>query len=200
MNSLYITNAMYPFLKGMGGAASGFAGFRYQGSMGGALGHIYLSGTQLSLNNDKSADFYNPLVPSGSVIYRWDMAFSFTAGHAVPPMPLLKRGHKYQLKLHADVDKTQGIYMRVLSFDYYNSIINTQIIKESVGTFTYPKNAYFYAIDLIGIGMSKMHFERLDIVETDTKKVKKIDYDEMHKDNIEFKEHNVNLINKFLPK
>lgn len=198
MNSLYITNAMYPFLKGMGGAASGFAGFRYQGSMGGALSHIYLSGTQLSLNNDKSADFYNPLVPSGSVIYRWDMAFSFGAGHAVPPMPLLKRGHKYQLKLHADVDKTQGIYMRVLSFDYYNSIINTQIIKENVGTFTYPKNAYFYAIDLIGVGMSKMHFKRLDIVETKIKEVEKIDYKGMHEDNIDRTTNEVKKINKYL--
>lgn len=198
MHTLYITSTADLFLRGVGNKLSDklIHSYLYYGDIANSTQEIYLYGSQLQSNNRNNfIKIKNPLIPAGTVIYRWNMIFAFGAAHAIPWLPILDRGQKYDIQLHAKFNTKDSIFIRILTFDYTNKLLNIQIIKETEGTFTYPEDAFFYIIELVNANVDEMEFERLDIYPaTDSE----INIEQEHQKNIARKQKVLANINKYL--
>ncbi len=71
--------------------------------------------------------FRNDLLPAEEVIYS-RVLFAYPIGRTFPRLPLLTPGHRYQLRLHADIDDPTTIYLRMITYDFQGKLIKNQMI------------------------------------------------------------------------
>ena len=142
-------------------------GYTYLGNPNQALGHTYVYGSKIRRLADDQVEFSNPFLPAGTVIYRWDEAINYGGGRATPALPLLKRGQRYQVRCHAKVENGGAIYLRLLFFNFTGQRVAMKIIRQASGSFDYPIEADYYAVELLGTGAPSLVFERIDIVAVD---------------------------------
>lgn len=128
--------------------------------------------------------FYNGALPAGSVIYKWDMVYSYSTAHAIPSLPLLINGRKYLFRLLAEADQEDGFYLRLVAFDREDRMVKLQIIRGQEGIFEFPKEANYYTIELVGAGCHQLVFHRIDVEEvTDETDISQIDWEKLHEEN-----------------
>lgn len=105
--------------------------------------------------------FENPLLPPGETIKCWQSIVNFQAVRTTPTLPLLSKGHTYHLTLFGQMTPARSVAIKVSFFDYFGKSIDQVYIKDSAGTFTYPKEAYRYDIALISLGNQSLTFQAL---------------------------------------
>lgn len=112
---------------------------------------------------DGKVFFSNPLMPPSFAMNEWVSQTNFQDNRVEPDLPLLKRGHTYQIDLEADIVPQKTVYIRI---DYYNRLndqIGFEILKNDKRDFCYPKDAYWYKISLINAGCESMVFKHMVI-------------------------------------
>lgn len=166
MQSIYIKSPADLFYVGLGAARGEiYQSDKYYGSAGQSATHAYLHGTRIKFLSQDHVQLRNPFLPTGSTIYHWDELFNFATAHAVPQLPLLEHNHHYQLHLVAESNYEQGLYLRVLMFNYEGKLVKMAIIRQDSGIFTFEPTAYFYAVELVSAGCTEIIFHRLDLTD-----------------------------------
>lgn len=166
MQSIYIKSPADLFYVGLGAARGEiYQSDKYYGSAGQSATHAYLHGTRIKFLAQDHVQLRNPFLPTGSTIYHWDELFNFATAHAVPQLPLLEHNHHYQLHLVAESNYEQGLYLRVLMFNYEGKLVKMAIIRQDSGIFTFEPTAYFYAVELVSAGCTEIIFHRLDLTD-----------------------------------
>ena len=118
----------------------------------------YLNGSQLKLTK-QGVIFKNDLMSPGKALVTWHSQQNYQASRRLAKLPLLQRGAHYKIKLKADL-KTQGaLYVKLSFYSRFGELLATEFIKEKTGSFTYPKDAYEYKLELINAGVKEVHFE-----------------------------------------
>ena len=110
--------------------------------------------------------FYNPLVPSGTEIQSWVAIQNYQAGRTQPALPLLKKGHSYDLTANLEAVPTGSVFLKVSFLDRYDNEIKQLIEKSTHMTFVYPHEAYTYRISLLSAGVKELDFYNLKLEET----------------------------------
>lgn len=166
MQSIYIKSPADLFYVGLGAPRGEiYQSDKYYGSAGQSATHAYLHGTRIKFLAQDHVQLRNPFLPTGSTIYHWDELFNFATAHAVPQLPLLEHNHHYQLHLVAESNYEQGLYLRVLMFNYEGKLVKMAIIRQDSGIFTFEPTAYFYAVELVSAGCTEIIFHRLDLTD-----------------------------------
>ena len=111
----------------------------------------YMYGSKIVKRQDGSVQFYNPLVPSGTEIQS---------------LPLLKKGHSYDLTANLEAVPTGSVFLKVSFLDRYDNEIKQLIEKSTHMTFIYPHDAYTYRISLLSAGVKELDFYSLKLEET----------------------------------
>ena len=115
---------------------------------------------------DGSVQFYNPLVPSGTEIQSWVAIQNYQAGRTQPALPLLKKGHSYDLTANLEAAPTGSVFLKISFLDRYDNEIKQLIEKSTQMTFVYPHEAYTYRISLLSAGVKELDFYNLKLEET----------------------------------
>lgn len=186
MQSIYWNENCSPFWRGISGRDQQKyrSGFAYTGSTVKATGHAYMYGSKIIRRARDDVFFYNGALPAGSVIYKWDMVYSYSTAHAIPSLPLLINGRKYLFRLLAEADQEDGFYLRLVAFDREDHMVKLQIIHGQEGIFEFPKEANYYTIELVGAGCHQLVFHRIDVEEvTDEMDISQIDWEKLHEEN-----------------
>ncbi|MTB64874.1 accessory Sec system protein Asp3 [Streptococcus sp. zg-86] len=129
----------------------------------------YLTGSILIPKN-KTIQIENILIPSGTTMYKWSSSKNYQAAREQANLPLLTRDAVYHLHLSAEVTPSQSVYVRVNFYDRFNKAIDFTILRSSEEQFTYPHEAYYYDIELINAGCTKMIFHYLELEEVTLEK------------------------------
>lgn len=126
----------------------------------------YMYGSKIVKRQDGSVQFYNPLVPSGTEIQSWVAIQNYQAARTQPALPLLKKGHSYDLTANLEAVPTGSVFLKVSFLDRYDNEIKQLIEKSTHMTFVYPHEAYTYRIFLLSAGVKELDFYNLKLEET----------------------------------
>lgn len=186
MQSIYWNKNCSPFWRGISGEnqAKFRSGYSYVGSTVMATGHAYMYGSRIIRRARDDIFFYNGALPAGSVIYKWDMVYSYATAHAIPSLPLLINGRKYFFRVLAEADKPEGFYLRLIAYDREDQLVKLQIIRGQEGYFDFPKEANYYTVELVGAGCHQLVFHRIDVAEVvEGEDATKLDFEKLHAEN-----------------
>ena len=87
----------------------------------------YMYGTEITYQEDGAVTYYNPLVPSGTEIQSWLAIQNYQASRSQPALPLLKKGHAYQITAQLQTVPDNAVYLKLVFLDRYDQEIS-QII------------------------------------------------------------------------
>ena len=91
----------------------------------------FMYGTTLQFKKE-GALFKNPLMPSGTVIHAWHMLARFDMDKAVPSLPILRKGHHYEIKLNFEVQPPRAAYVKVTFYRKNDSELSYVIIEKKL--------------------------------------------------------------------
>ena len=111
----------------------------------------YWYGSTIIFHSPDQVYFENKLMASGQTIHEWSSSWNYQGDRQIPSLPLLKRGRSYSL--------TRDI------FDRYNREVSNHVERSNKMTFTYPKEAYSYKVQLLSAGVESFEFRYLRIEE-----------------------------------
>ena len=126
---------------------------------------VYLYGSDLRLNKDKSVQFENLMMPSGKAINVWRSSTNFQMDRYEPLLPLLFPGREYIIRTALEDDPPGSVFMRLDFFDQQKEKIETCIFDQKEGKFTFPPKAYSYKAELVQGGSDRLHFYMFEIFE-----------------------------------
>lgn len=118
-------------------------------------------GSQVRHLEDGSVHFYNPLIPSGTDIHTWQAIQNYQASRSQPALPLLKKGHHYQLSVAMQTTPAKSVFLKVVFTNRYGEELSQVIEKSHQARFTYPEDAYSYHVTLLSAGVREMDFQYL---------------------------------------
>ena len=95
----------------------------------------YMYGSTVVKRQDGSVQFYNPLVPSGTDIKSWVAIQNYQSDRTQPDLPLLKKGHSYDLTANLEAIPTGSVFLKVSFLDRYDNEIKQLIEKSTQMTF-----------------------------------------------------------------
>ena len=126
----------------------------------------YMYGSTVVKRQDGSVQFYNPLVRSGTDSKSWVAIQNYQSDRTQPDLPLLKKGHSYDLTANLEAVPTGSVFLKVSFLDRYDNEIKQLIEKSTQMTFVYPHEAYTYSISLLSAGVKELDFYSLKLEET----------------------------------
>lgn len=126
---------------------------------------VYLYGSDLRLNKDKSVQFENLMMPSGKAINVWRSSTNFQMDRYEPLLPLLFPGREYIIRTALEDDPPGSVFMRLDFFDQQKEKIETRIFDQKDGEFIFPSKAYSYKAELVQGGSDCLHFYMFEIFE-----------------------------------
>ena len=91
---------------------------------------------------------------------------NYQAGRTQPALPLLKKGHSYDLTANLEAAPTGSVFLKISFLDRYDNEIKQLIEKSTHMTFVYPHEAYTYRISLLSAGVKELDFYNLKLEET----------------------------------
>lgn len=125
----------------------------------------FLKGTSLSFNSlEGSVHFRNPYIAAGTSIVKWQSNITYNQSRTSLQLPLLKRGTVYELLSDLSLTPSNTLLIKLSFYDRSGKRVGL-IAFESGGVFTYPKDAYFYDIELINVGIESLIFKSLTLSE-----------------------------------
>ncbi len=129
----------------------------------------YLYGTRLSADADGSIRLENRLIPPGQTVKVWDSRTNYQLQRCEPQLPLLEKGRKYRISVHAETEPAREMLLRVTFYDCTGKETGTVMLRcgteadSSVGL-NVPKGTGSYRIALLQNGWYQLHFRELEIV------------------------------------
>ena len=129
-----------------------------QGIEWGEVGGTFMYGTRVIYHSNQHVSLYNPLLTSGEILRSWSSSLNYQEARSQVSLPLLKRGHDYQMCMNFDCQPEQGLYIKIRFFDRYETVIEEKVEKVKQFMFTYPQEAYTYEVSLLSAGFESLDF------------------------------------------
>ncbi|KAF0521392.1 accessory Sec system protein Asp3 [Pediococcus pentosaceus] len=165
MYIIYMTLPMNMFWLGRGDIKDKLIkGYQYIGGSMDSMEHLYLYGTQVNLRSDRRVLIKNSMIPTGTVLYRWDYIFSYNTGRIPSQLPTMLPNNKYQIKLNVESYSSCEYWIRIISFDYSGELISIDNIYKDNPIFMCDENMFNYSIELLVNGIVNISFSSLDII------------------------------------
>lgn len=124
----------------------------------------YTFGSQMTVTGHR-VSFHNPLMSPSYAITSWFSKTNFQQHRLQPTLPLLQRGKTYRVRLVADVEPSNTLYVKVTFFNRFDKEVSFVMLKEENWSFTYPEDAFSYTIELINAGCDHFSFDSLIVAE-----------------------------------
>ncbi|KRM95059.1 hypothetical protein FC19_GL002151 [Liquorilactobacillus aquaticus DSM 21051] len=123
----------------------------------------YLYGSDVAFHQNGEVDFENKLMSPGKTINTWYSQTNYQAERFSPQLPILRKGASYRLLLRAHSFPEASLYLRIDFYDRGGQVINRIFIKKMEELFEYPDNAYYYTINLLNAGCTRLKFKYMMI-------------------------------------
>jgi len=125
----------------------------------------YLYGSEIVFHKKDDVEFFNPLMPPGTIIKQWYSMTNFQMQKIEPTLPIIDGEGEYQITVNIDVGERENLLVRLVFFDRYGVEAGTLTLRDKVTNFRCPLKTYSYRLQLINAGVSKMHFHSIVIQE-----------------------------------
>lgn len=125
----------------------------------------YSYGTELFFHEKDDIYFKNQLMPPGTVIKRWFSKVNYQMRRIEPALPMIDGEGSYHIRLDADMEPDNGLILRLVFYDRYDSEAGSEIIRNGEGDFQCPLKTFSYEVQLINGGVTKFHFHSIVITE-----------------------------------
>lgn len=124
----------------------------------------YLYGTQLESKQDRSVFFVNELMTTGTVLSKWFSYSAYSNKRKAPGLPYLKNGETYQVKNVCKNLSTGSLFLKFTFYDFFEQIVDEQLLKNEKGLIKVPETYKFYTIELITAGSFKFEFYYMELL------------------------------------
>lgn len=125
----------------------------------------YLYGSEIQFRARDDIVFKNGLMPPGTVIKSWYSKVNYQLMRIEPSLPMIDGEGRYQISLDADVTPADGLLLKLLFYDRYDSEAGSQIIRDGEGYFRCPLKTFSYELQLLNAGAVQFHFHTITITE-----------------------------------
>lgn len=125
----------------------------------------YLYGSEIFFHAKNEVEFRNELMPPGTVIKRWFSKVNYQAMRIEPSLPMIDGEGQYHISLDALAEPTDGLLMKLIFYDRYDSEAGSQIVRDGEADFRCPLKTFSYEVQLINAGATKFHFHSIIITE-----------------------------------
>lgn len=125
----------------------------------------YLYGTELAFHAKDDIEFKNELMPPGTVIKRWFSKVNYQMMRIEPALPMIDGEGRYRICLDASAEPYNGLILKIIFYDRYDSEAGSQIIRDGEADFQCPLKTFSYEVQLINGGVTHFHFHSIMITE-----------------------------------
>lgn len=134
----------------------------------------YLYGSEIKFLENHRVEFYNKLMPAGTVIKKWYSKTNFQRQKIEPSLPMIDGEGEYKIILDVTVDPQENCMARLVFFDRFYKEIGYRFLRDREEIFRCPLNTYSYELHLINGGVSHFIFNVIEIQEIINEPEKKI--------------------------
>lgn len=134
----------------------------------------YLYGSEIKFLDNHRVEFYNKLMPAGTVIKKWYSKTNFQLQKIEPSLPMIDGEGEYKIILDVTVDPQENCMARLVFFDRFYKEIGYCFLRDREEIFRCPLNTYSYELHLINGGVSHFIFNVIEIQEIINEPEKKI--------------------------
>lgn len=134
----------------------------------------YLYGSEIKFLENHRVEFYNKLMPAGTVIKKWYSKTNFQRQKIEPSLPMIDGEGEYKIILDVTVDPQENCMARLVFFDHFYKEIGYRFLRDKEEIFRCPLNTYSYELHLINGGVSHFIFNVIEIQEIINEPEKKI--------------------------
>lgn len=125
----------------------------------------YLYGSEVFFHAKNDVEFKNELMPPGTVIKKWFSKVNYQAMRIEPALPMIDGEGRYHISLDAVAEPLDGLIMRLVFYDRYDSEAGSQIVRDGEADFQCPLKTFSYEVQLINAGATEFHFHSIIIME-----------------------------------
>ena len=125
----------------------------------------YLYGSEVIYHARDDVEFYNELMPPGTVIKQWYSRTYYQMQRIEPALPMIDGEGEYRLRVHIDCPEGERWLIQLVFFDKYDAEAGRIAIRDQVSYFRCPLRTYSYSMQLINGGMTCFRFHFIEIQE-----------------------------------
>ena len=125
----------------------------------------YLYGSEIFFHAKDDIEFKNELIQPGAVIKSWFSKVNYQIARSEPTLPMIDGECIYHIKLDASVEPADGLLMKLIFYDRYDSEAGSQIVRDMEDVFQCPLKTFSYEVQLINAGATQFHFHTIMITE-----------------------------------
>ena len=125
----------------------------------------YLYGSEVAFHAKDDVEFKNELMPPGTVIKRWFSKVNYQLMRIEPALPMIDGEGRYHISLDVSVEPADGLLLKLIFYDRYDSEAGSRIIRDGEADFQCPLKTFSYEVQLINAGAVQFHFHSIVITE-----------------------------------
>lgn len=125
----------------------------------------YLYGTELYFHAKEDVRFCNELISPGTVIKSWFSKVNYQRMGIEPTLPMIDGEGEYHIRLNTSAEPADGLLLRLIFYDRYDTEAGSQIIRDGEANFKCPMKTFSYEVQLINAGVTQFHFHSIVITE-----------------------------------
>lgn len=125
----------------------------------------FLYGTELFFHAKDDVEFRNELMSPGIVIKHWYSKVNYQRLGIEPALPMIDGEGRYHIQLDASAEPPEGLLMKLIFYDRYDSEAGSQIIRDGETDFQCPLKTFSYELQLVNAGVTQFHFHSIVITE-----------------------------------
>lgn len=125
----------------------------------------YLYGSEIFFHAKNDVEFKNELIPPGTVIKKWFSRVNYQSMRIEPALPMIDGEGRYHIRLDVSSEALDGLILRLIFYDRYDSETGSQIVRDGEDDFQCPLKTFSYEVQLINAGATQFHFHSIIITE-----------------------------------
>ena len=95
-------------------------------------------GTEICFHARDDIEFKNELMSPGTVIKRWFSKVNYQMARIEPALPMIDGEGRYHISLEASAEPADGLLLKLIFYDRYDSEAGFQIIRDGRDDFQCP--------------------------------------------------------------
>lgn len=125
----------------------------------------FLYGSEVFFHAKDDVELRNELMSPGSVIKRWFSKTNYQVTRIEPALPMIDGEGRYHISLDASTEPENGLILKIIFFDRYDTEAGSQIVRDGEADFQCPIKTFSYEVQLINAGAARFHFHSITITE-----------------------------------
>lgn len=125
----------------------------------------YLYGSKITFHKKDDVEFWNRLMPPGTVIKQWYSKTNYQMQRIEPALPMIDGETGYQITVNIDCPEGEQCLVRLVFYDRYEVEAGSLVIRGKTAEFHCPLKTYSYRMQLINGGVTGFHFHSIIIRE-----------------------------------